>query len=1348
VAITQTSQKAVINWNSFSIRAGELTTFLQPNAQAIALNRVVGVDPSKIMGTLKANGQVWLVNPNGIVFGKTAQVDVAGLLATTLNISNRDFMAGTYKFSGPENSGAMVVNAGRITVNDTGLAALVAPGVANSGVITARLGKIQLSSAAGFTVDLNGDGTFNFLLDKQVTQQILRANGATPSAAVTNTGSLIADGGTILLTADAAKSVVDHAIDMTGYASARSVSVQGGTIILDGGTEGTVRVSGTLDASAQGPGQSGGTIKVLGGMQNGTVNVSGTLNASAPNGGNGGFIETSAAHVTVADSAIVTTAAPLGKTGTWLIDPNDYTIASSGGHITGSALSTQLTSNNVTIMSSTGASGGNGDVNVNDAVNWSANTFTLTAANNINVNAVMTASGNASLALNPATANGADAAVGTGTVVTGRNSSGNFTGRVDFSGTGTLSISGTPYIVINSLGVVGDTSGSTLQGMNGNLTGHYALGGNIDATATSTWSSGAGFSPIGSVANPFTGQLNGLGHVVSALTINDTTDSQIGLFGKIGSNSLVTSLALTNPSAAQGTPSVTGWSRGVLAGTNGGTIQDITVTNPDVGLVGLNNGTISRAQINGINFNITRDNLAVGAVAGANTGTISQSSASGSITVNGSGQNTGGLAGTNTGTISRSFANVSVNGNVSPNLSNFGTYVGGLVGFNDNGGTITNSYATGTITGGWNPVVGGFVGLNFGSISQSFATGNVTGGSGCCTGTAGGFVGQNSGTVSQAYATGAVSSGSVLAGGFAGAANFGSISESYSIGAVSGSASTTIGAFVGTANATTITNSYFNTDTAGVYPGVGSAPSNNGGSSSITLVGLTSTALKATIPTGFNSAVWAISPSINNGYPYLLALAPSGGTVALIPVTWIVADASGTYGTLASLGAITLSGVSSSDSSSVLGTLGLFSGATAVTLSATTPAGTYSEQVTGLTGSAAGNYSLATSGNTAGTLVIAPKALSWTVADATSTFGTTPTLGTASLSGVVGSDSVNGTAGAFTGSTPVALSTSTPVGTYSENVTGLSGSAAGNYTLASTGNSPGTLTVSAATPAPTPTPTPTPASTPAPTLTTAVQTTTLNQTNNSGPAFNVAGTTPSYVPPLGLTRDETAFIKNLTWLSKLPKTAASDAVYSELAKVLDFFAVNVLTKMSLPSADLVALQNFMIKDLQESFEKVTPTGLTTQVVGTLISNALQDVVQQGLMDRGYSANSNVVVVFRYWTDLAVQSSIGGATSGPAGAIAAAAETSVSTIMKMAVDNYASANQNLTDINWNIATNLQQQQQLVQMLQEAQRANDQNLVAHYEAGLRSATKALKAMSSAETNIIGGPLMWLLRGDPSF
>jgi filamentous hemagglutinin family protein len=124
VQVNQTSQKAIIDWRSFNIAPTELTRFNQPNASAIVLNRVTGGDPSQILGSIQSNGQVWLINPNGIVFGASAKIDVAGLLATTLDIANSDFMAGNYKFASTGAPAGTIVNAGQITVKSAGLAAL------------------------------------------------------------------------------------------------------------------------------------------------------------------------------------------------------------------------------------------------------------------------------------------------------------------------------------------------------------------------------------------------------------------------------------------------------------------------------------------------------------------------------------------------------------------------------------------------------------------------------------------------------------------------------------------------------------------------------------------------------------------------------------------------------------------------------------------------------------------------------------------------------------------------------------------------------------------------------------------------------------------------------------------------------------------------------------------------------------------------------------------------------------------------------------------------------------------------------------------------------------------------
>ncbi len=148
----------------------------------------------------------------------------------------------------------------------------------------------------------------------------------------------------------------------------------------------------------------GGTIEVLGGMESGTVRVSGALDASAPNGGDGGFIETSAAHVKVDDSARITTLAPYGKAGTWLIDPTNYTIAAvdplnGSSYMSNTTLSTNLAGGSIVIQTLAGG-GGNGDIFVNDAVTWAnSNTLTLRAHNDININHTITNTGGGKLVL-------------------------------------------------------------------------------------------------------------------------------------------------------------------------------------------------------------------------------------------------------------------------------------------------------------------------------------------------------------------------------------------------------------------------------------------------------------------------------------------------------------------------------------------------------------------------------------------------------------------------------------------------------------------------------------------------------------------------------------------------------------------------------------------------------------------------------------------------------------------------------------------------------------------------------------------------------------------------------------
>lgn len=158
LTVRQQSNSAIINWQQFNIGARETTTFLQPSASSVVLNRVTGrPGPSQIDGALNANGRVFLVNPDGLLIGKNARINTGSFLGTTHDISDADFMAGRYRFNRSGKPTASVVNEGAITAATGGFAALVAPGVRNSGTISATLGKVGLAAGNRFSLDFYGD---------------------------------------------------------------------------------------------------------------------------------------------------------------------------------------------------------------------------------------------------------------------------------------------------------------------------------------------------------------------------------------------------------------------------------------------------------------------------------------------------------------------------------------------------------------------------------------------------------------------------------------------------------------------------------------------------------------------------------------------------------------------------------------------------------------------------------------------------------------------------------------------------------------------------------------------------------------------------------------------------------------------------------------------------------------------------------------------------------------------------------------------------------------------------------------------------------------------------------------
>ncbi|MES2887743.1 MAG: filamentous hemagglutinin N-terminal domain-containing protein [Pseudomonadota bacterium] len=346
--VFQQSQRAVINWQGFSIAAGETVNFVQPSAGSVTLNRVLGNDPSAIFGRLNANGTVMLINPNGIVFGPTARVDVGGLVATTANIRDSDFMAGRYEFTQASPlTHAAIENHGQISIRDSGLAALVAPRVRNAGVIQARLGRVALGAAHTFTLDFHGDGLLSFGAGSAIAEA-----PAGSGALVTNSGEIRADGGSVLLTARAVKGVVDRVINTDGLISATTVHGDNGRIVLSGGDAGTVVVGGRIDASAASGGQ-GGTVVATG--ERVEVAAGTRIDASGRHGG--GEIALGSAGLSDPANPFANKSAAVSVAAGAVLNA-DATEEGRGGNVT--LWSTQQTVFNGAISARGGAQGGDG----------------------------------------------------------------------------------------------------------------------------------------------------------------------------------------------------------------------------------------------------------------------------------------------------------------------------------------------------------------------------------------------------------------------------------------------------------------------------------------------------------------------------------------------------------------------------------------------------------------------------------------------------------------------------------------------------------------------------------------------------------------------------------------------------------------------------------------------------------------------------------------------------------------------------------------------------------------------------------------------------------------------------
>ena len=743
LTINQSSQSAVVNWQGFSISQGYSVNINQPNASSAILNRVTGNTPSSIAGSLTANGQVYLVNPNGIAITPSGTVTTGGgFVASTLGISDADFMNGKRSFSG-NGASAAVSNAGTITVGRGGYAALIGGTVSNSGNIYVPLGKVGLGSGEQATLDFSGDG---FL------QVAAPTNAKTSGALVESSGTIKADGGAVIISAATAREAARNAVNISGLVQARSIGGRTGAIEIGGGEGGQVKVSGTLTTASRkskggnitvtgkdialagarldASGKTGGGNVRIGGDRQGSgtlqraqttsIDAASTIKADATgtgnggnvvvwsdvqtnfggrisarggaDGGNGGEAEVSG-KAKLGYTGLTDLSATKGSFGTLLLDPYNVIISNgadtSGFSATGNdsvinvgTLQAALGLGNVNVTTGSGGSQA-GDITVVAPVAWSSGTtLTLSAARNIAVNALMTLNGTGTLNLN----------AGGGVQVNK---------TISVTGAGTVNITAATVADVSTTGLT------------------FARGASIDYGATNNGGTfklnGTTYTLVYSMAN--FDAIDG---------INSTTGATIATYGAgiTGNYALATNLDASGITYNQ-----------QLMGGFGGKLDGLghTVSNLNIG-GGLNNngmigvlfGTLSNFGLVGGSVN---GNLTTGGLAGSNNGGVVQTSYS-SATVYGS-QYVGGLIGFNTGTIQSSFA--------TGDVTTGGQYAGGLAGRNT--GLIKTSVASGMVSAG--QYVGGLVGsLEGGGIQQSLFTGMVI--------SSGGYVGGIAGYVAPA----------------------------------------------------------------------------------------------------------------------------------------------------------------------------------------------------------------------------------------------------------------------------------------------------------------------------------------------------------------------------------------------------------------------------------------------------------------------------------------------------------------------------------------------------------------------------------------------------------------------
>jgi filamentous hemagglutinin family protein len=810
MVIKQTTDKLGINWQSFNVGADGHVIFDQPGTSSVALNRVIGTDGSAILGKIDANGQVILINPNGVIFGKDAKVNVGGLVASTMDLTDANFKAAKYKFAAGTTKGD-VVNEGSIQAAEGGYVAILGRSVKNNGLIKAQLGMAALAAGDAVKLDFSGDS----LINVQVTKSALKSLAE-------NHGLIQADGGSVLMTARATNSLMETVVNNDGVLQAQTISNIAGNIYLDAGSS----------------------------DDNGGIVAAGKLDASAPTAGDGGSINLEGQRIGISSTVDFTTKSQAGNTGSLSISTTDLNVSTVGGatgssSIAASTLSDSLEKNNVYLTSyENPAFGFMGDININADVAWSSNNLlSLYAGNNVNLYKTLFVNGDSSSV--SMIANGRFNALEGGSIkLNGANT--------------TYSENYVNYGILRTVDDLLKLTGPSASGKN------YVLGGDIDATVMQTWNGGHGFQGYGNAGNGTSvsnTRFNGLGNTISNFYSNWAGVNYTGLFGTFSYGTLSnlnisgtviggsqTGMAagqieygkvynVTTSGVVSGGQQVGGvagmiYSESVVDGLHSS--ATVTASSDRAG------GVIGYSYANDLLNNLTYSGdisgtRYVGGVLGDSNSTIALSNLESHGTVTGTGMYVGGVIGSMPyGALSNikstsivkgsasvggligdmqfsSLDNAYATGDATASAEN----AGGLVGYSG-GNTITNSLSSGKVSG--TDSVGGLIGnSSLDTVKTSFSTSQVSG-----TSNVGGFVGQAyQSDYENVYSTGDVNASAGSSGGFMGSSFQSTITNTMATGKNNSSSGLNNGGFIGLSDADTILNSFWNTDGATVSGGAG-----------------------------------------------------------------------------------------------------------------------------------------------------------------------------------------------------------------------------------------------------------------------------------------------------------------------------------------------------------------------------------------------------------------------------------------------------------------------------------------------------------------------------------------------